>query len=72
MSDILTHTEAGVTTITLNRPQRKNSLTTAMYQALADALEAAEADAQVRVVVLQGNETVFCAGNDITDFIDIL
>lgn len=68
MSDILVHTEAGVTTLTLNRPDRKNSITAAMYQALGDALLAAQADEAVRVVVIQGGETVFCAGNDIGDF----
>lgn len=68
--DILVHTEDGVTTITLNRLARKNSLTAAMYATLADALEAAQADAAVRVVVLQGDPTVFSAGNDIGDFLN--
>ena len=70
MSDILVHAEAGVTTITLDRLERKNSITAAMYGAMADALEAARDDASVRVVVLQGHETVFSAGNDIGDFLD--
>ena len=68
--DILTHHEAGVTTLTLHRPARKNSLTRAMYTTLADALDAAAADAAVRVVVLQGSETVFSAGNDIGEFLE--
>ncbi|MDD2923587.1 enoyl-CoA hydratase [Rhodoferax sp.] len=68
-ADILSHTEAGVTTLTLNRVDKKNSLTTAMYTALADALELAQADERVRVVVFQGHETVFSAGNDIADFL---
>lgn len=70
MSDILTHSEGGVATITFNRPERKNSITAAMYGLLADALEAAEQDAACRVVVLQGSETVFSAGNDIGDFLN--
>ncbi|MDP2419596.1 MAG: enoyl-CoA hydratase [Hydrogenophaga sp.] len=70
MSDILVHTEAGVCTLTFNRPDKKNSITTAMYGALADALQAAEADAAVRCVVFQGVETVFTAGNDIGDFLN--
>jgi enoyl-CoA hydratase/carnithine racemase len=70
MSDILVHTEAGVCTITLNRPARKNSITAAMYQALADALAAARDDAAVRVAVIQGHEAIFSAGNDIADFLD--
>lgn len=69
MQEILVHTEAGVMTVTLNRLERKNSLTAAMYGALADALAGAEQDPAVRVVVLQGHETVFCAGNDIGDFL---
>ena len=68
MSDILIHTEDGVTTLTLNRLARKNSLTAAMYATLADALEQAATDAAVRVVVMQGDETVFSAGNDLGDF----
>lgn len=70
MSDILTHTESGVMTITLNRVERKNSITSAMYGAMADSLATAQADASVRVVVLQGHETVFSAGNDIGDFLN--
>jgi enoyl-CoA hydratase/carnithine racemase len=68
--DILSHTEAGVTTITLNRVDKKNSITAAMYGAMADALQAAAADAAVRVVVFQGHETIFSAGNDIGDFLN--
>ncbi|WP_374664996.1 enoyl-CoA hydratase [Ramlibacter sp.] len=68
--DIRVHTEAGVMTITLHRVERKNSITAAMYGAMADALSAAEADASVRVVVIQGHETVFSAGNDIGDFLN--
>jgi enoyl-CoA hydratase/carnithine racemase len=70
MSDILVHAEGGVLTLTLNRLERKNSITVAMYAALADAVEQARDDASVRVVLLQGHETVFCAGNDIGDFLD--
>ena len=70
LPDILTHVDAGVMTLTLNRVARKNSLTAAMYDALADALEAANHDAAVRAVVIQGHETVFSAGNDIGDFLD--
>jgi enoyl-CoA hydratase/carnithine racemase len=70
MSDVLVHAEAGVMTITLNRLERKNSITAAMYGMLADALGSAAADATARVVVLQGHETVFSAGNDIGDFLD--
>lgn len=70
MSDILIHTEDGVTTLTFNRVDKKNSITAAMYAALADAVEAARDDAAVRCVVFQGAETVFSAGNDIADFLN--
>jgi enoyl-CoA hydratase/carnithine racemase len=71
MTDVvLTSVAEGVAAVTLNRPAKKNAITTAMYAALADALDAAEAEADVRAVVLQGDETVFCAGNDIADFVD--
>ena len=69
-TDILTHVEAGVMTITFNRLERKNSITSDMYGAMADALAAAEADTAVRVVLLQGHETIFSAGNDIGDFLN--
>ena len=68
--DILVHTETGVTTITFNRVDKKNSITSAMYAALADALDAAKADGAVRAVVIQGDPTVFSAGNDIGDFLN--
>jgi enoyl-CoA hydratase/carnithine racemase len=68
--EILTHAERGVMTVTLNRLDRKNSITAAMYGAMADALQAAQSDDSVRVLVFQGHETVFSAGNDIGDFLD--
>ena len=69
MQDILIHADAGITTITLNRLEKKNSFTQAMYTACAEALEAARDDAGVRVVVFQGDATIFSAGNDIGDFL---
>lgn len=70
MSDILIDTSDGVTTLTLNRPDKKNSLTTTLYAELAAAINAAAADEAVRVLVIQGHETVFSAGNDIKDFLN--
>ena len=69
-ADILTHTDAGVMTLTINRLAKKNSITAAMYSAMADALDAAKADRSVRAVVIQGHETIFSAGNDIGDFLE--
>jgi enoyl-CoA hydratase/carnithine racemase len=70
MTDILIDTTAGVMTLTLNRVDKKNSFTQAMYAACADALDQASTDDSVRAVVLQGHPTVFSAGNDIGDFLN--
>src|ERR1700757_833302 len=58
----------GVMTLTLQRPEKKNALTGAMYDALTDALKQVEADASVRVVLFQGEGDSFTAGNDLSDF----
>ncbi len=70
MSDVMKHSEGGVTTLTLNRVASKNALTAEMYAAMADALSEAAQDPAQRVVVLQGHEAVFTAGNDISDFLN--
>ena len=70
MTDILIHTEAGISTVTINRLEKKNSISVARYQAMADALELAKNDAAIRVVVIQGHETIFSSGNDISDFLN--
>ncbi|MDG2111854.1 MAG: enoyl-CoA hydratase-related protein [Actinomycetota bacterium] len=62
---ILTATDDGVTTITLNRPERMNAWNPTMAAELSTALEAAEADDAVRVVVLTGQGRAFCAGADL-------
>ena len=69
MQDLLTHTADGVMTLTINRLDKKNSFTQAMYGAMADALEQVSDDAAIRVTVIQGDITVFSAGNDINDFL---
>ena len=58
----------GVMTLTLQRPDKKNALTGAMYDALSDGLETAETDASVRVILFQGEGDSFTAGNDLADF----
>jgi enoyl-CoA hydratase/carnithine racemase len=71
MSDLIRSSlDEHVLSITINRPQRKNSLTGEMYDGLAQALSRAEHDDLVRVVLLRGSEGVFCAGNDISDFVE--
>ena len=70
MSDILTHFDAGVTTLTLNRLDKKNSITGDMYAAMAKAIDDAQANSACRVLVIQGHESIFSAGNDIGDFLN--
>jgi enoyl-CoA hydratase/carnithine racemase len=70
MSDLINDLRDGVMTLTLNRLEKKNSITTAMYAEMAAALDAARHDEAIRVVVIQGHETVFSAGNDLVDFLN--
>lgn len=65
---IKTATLNGVATIEIARPEKKNALTMAMYQAMADALLSAQADNAVRAVLLTGQPGVFTSGNDLEDF----
>jgi len=65
---VTTALDAGILTVTLARPDKKNALTNAMYGVLADALQRAETDPAIRVVVLQGDGDSFTAGNDLADF----
>jgi enoyl-CoA hydratase/carnithine racemase len=58
-----------VVTLTLNRPDKKNALSSAMYLELTQALREAELDHQVHVIVLRGQADCFCAGNDLADFV---
>ena len=61
--------EDHVLQLQLNRPQKKNALTQNMYQFLADQLSAANDNDNIHVVLLCGHPQVFCAGNDIQDFL---
>jgi len=65
---IATSIDQCVLTIGFDRIDRKNAITAAMYQTMADALRAAETDAAVRVIVIEGKPEVFTAGNDLEDF----
>jgi enoyl-CoA hydratase/carnithine racemase len=58
----------GILTLTMARPDKKNALSNAMYGALADALDAAETDPSVRVVLIRGEGDMFTAGNDVGEF----
>ena len=68
--DILTHIDdSRVGHIQINRAERKNSLTAAMYQTMVDTLRAYDEDNAVRVIMLYGLPEMFCAGNDLSDFL---
>ncbi len=68
-SAVLTETVApGVLQITMNRPERKNALDRASYLGLIAAFAAAEADAEIRAIVVTGTGGCFTSGNDIRDF----
>ncbi|MBS0581140.1 MAG: enoyl-CoA hydratase [Proteobacteria bacterium] len=66
---ILVESKAGVCHLRLNRPEKRNAITFAMYAALEEALRSADADEGVRALVLSGEGPGFCAGNDLQDFI---
>lgn len=69
MSMITTSREDGILLVSINRPDKKNALTADMYAALANALGEGATDAAVRVIVVRGSADVFCAGNDLQDFV---
>src|SRR4051812_15592134 len=62
--------ESGVLAITLARPERRNAITVAMYQALADAIESAAAGSSTKLIPICGEGQDFAAGNHIADFIE--
>ena len=65
---IKTATLNGVATVEIARPEKKNAITQAMYQQMADAINAAAADTSVRAVLISGQPGIFTSGNDIEDF----
>ena len=65
---ILTEKSGRILTVRINRPDRKNALTHAMYTALGDALALAEQDSEIRCVLFTGHEDCFTAGNDLGEF----
>lgn len=66
---ILTAVQDGIMTIQMNHPEKKNALTFAMYEGLTAAIRRAEADDDVRVMLLTGVADCFSSGNDIADFL---
>ena len=68
MNTIISERQGYIQHIRFNRIERKNAITRDMYQALADAITAAEADGAVRVMMLYGDPACFTAGNDLKEF----
>jgi enoyl-CoA hydratase/carnithine racemase len=68
MDEITVTDEGAIRTVRMNRPDKKNALTLAMYDAMAAALEQASSDEAIRCVLIAGAPGAFCAGNDIGDF----
>jgi enoyl-CoA hydratase/carnithine racemase len=69
MSDIVTERSGSILRVQLNRPAKKNAMTSSMYIDLAGLLDEAAKDEHVRVVLWHGAGDSFCAGNDIEDFV---
>jgi enoyl-CoA hydratase/carnithine racemase len=67
---VLVESAAGVCHLRLNRPEKRNAITFAMYAALERALAAANTDDSIRALLLSGEGPGFCAGNDLHDFIN--
>ena len=69
MADLIIATvQDRVLAIAMNRPEKKNALTGAMYTAMTEALTAGDADSSIRAIVIRGADDCFTAGNDISDF----
>ena len=66
---VVTEIQGAVMTIRMNRADKKNALTTAMYEGLAAGFKAAAADPAVRAVLLTGTHDSFSSGNDLADFL---
>src|ERR1041385_8620431 len=69
MDEILTARSGNILRVTVNRPAKKNAMTSTMYIALADALNEAAKDDEIRVVIWDAAGDSFSAGNDVQDFL---
>lgn len=67
---IVIEREGSLLTLRVNRPDKKNALTLAMYERLAVAFEQADADPGINAVLLTGGNECFTSGNDIADFVE--
>jgi len=70
MTDLVTVADAGpIRTVRINRLDKKNALTASMYEAMADVLESANSQTNVRCIVIAGGPGAFSAGNDLNEFL---
>ena len=69
MNEIITERSGSVLRVQLNRPAKRNAMTSSMYVTLADIFNTAAKDEQTRVVLWHGAGDSFCAGNDVEDFL---
>ena len=61
--------DGGICALTLARPERRNAITVEMYSALADAIDAANAEPAIRLITLASDGVDFTAGNELADFL---
>jgi enoyl-CoA hydratase/carnithine racemase len=69
VSEIITERSGSILRVQLNRPAKKNAMTSSMYTTLADLLNGTAKDDRIRVVLLHGAGDSFTAGNDLEDFL---
>jgi enoyl-CoA hydratase/carnithine racemase len=69
MDEIITERSGNILRVELNRPTKRNAMTSRMYEALADIFNEAAKDERTRIVLWHGAGDSFCAGNDIEDFL---
>ena len=67
-SEVIVSDEGPIRVIRMNRPEKKNALTSAMYDAMAQAIEGASGASPIRCIVIAGAPGAFSAGNDLGDF----
>jgi len=70
MNEVISAREGAILTLTLNRPEKQNAITRAMYQELADQIKQASGDFGIRAVIIRGEGKNFTAGNDLNDFMN--
>ena len=69
MDEIITERSESILRVMLNRPTRRNAMTSSMYLTLADVFDDAASDQGIRAVLWHGAGDSFCAGNDVEDFL---